>query len=87
MTEKMMTPLRQRMIDDMTIRNLSPSTVNLPVNCNRNGLRYKALLYRHSVERPFLPVFTLLLNWPFRSSGRHRKNLFELFSRYSRFSF
>ena len=26
MTEKMMTPLRQHMIDEMTIRNLSPSS-------------------------------------------------------------
>jgi len=31
MTEKMMTPLRQRMIDDMTIRNLSPSTKKIYV--------------------------------------------------------
>ena len=31
MTEKMMTPLRQRMIDDMTIRNMSPSTKKIYV--------------------------------------------------------
>jgi integrase/recombinase XerD len=31
MTKRMMTPLRQRMIDDMTIRNMSPNTIKIYV--------------------------------------------------------
>jgi len=31
MTKQTMTPLRQRLIDDMTIRNMSPSTIKIYV--------------------------------------------------------
>ena len=31
MTEQKMTPLRRRMIDDMTIRNMSPRTIKIYV--------------------------------------------------------
>ena len=31
MTKQTMTPLRQRMIDDMTIRNMSPNTIKIYV--------------------------------------------------------
>jgi hypothetical protein len=38
MTKHTMTPLRQRMIDDMTMRNMSPSTIKIFVYaCDRPG--------------------------------------------------